>query len=314
MRTGSMAGLLCCIALVSVCRVPLVHSDELSSQDSKRDLVFLHATVQNKEGAFAVGLNRSFFTVKSRDETEDIAYFSSQASATSIVLLIDVSGSMKYVMQSWLRPALDGLATFLHANKGTNEYLLVFFAAEPTVAVDWTTDTARVLEALNKSATKRLMDTALYDSCEMAIEGLSRRDSPRRVIILVTDGEENASRTENSKIKEALKKTDILVYSVSRRGIMDSLSSYAHTILNEFSIITGGAAFVTSRPSEISGAFEGIASQLQHQYRIGFYPRTLDTKWHPLEVSVTLPPKDSSSKPQRLFVHTRQGYYATRSH
>jgi Ca-activated chloride channel homolog len=307
--------LLCCAALTATYPIPRAASNHvLSGQTPKSDLVFMYATVQNREGAFAIGLDKSYFTLRSQKEPVDIAYFSAERPAASIALLYDSSNSMKQATQAWQRAVRDGMATLLKQSK-ENEYMLVFFGNEPTVAAEWSRDTARIIDALNRTAiVKQKGYTALYDTCQMAAEQLSRRATEKRVIIIITDGEDNASRIEYSKLKEILKKSDVLVYSVARGNVIDSLAAYAHGVLSEFSKISGGETQVAIRPSEVTAAFEDIASRLQHQYRIGFRPKTLDDKWHPIELSVTLPPRGNTAKSVRLSVHTRQGYYATAPH
>jgi VWFA-related protein len=297
MNSRAWQVLLCCVALVVACPIPRAASNQIpSGQPDRSDLVFMYATVQNKEGAFAIGLDKSQFTLRSHKELLDIAYFSAESPATSIALLYDASNSMKQATQAWQRAASDGVASLLKQSKEPSEYMLVFFGNEPTVAVEWSRDTARIIEALNRSAiVKQKGYTALYDTCQMAAEQLSRRATMKHVVILITDGEDNASQVGFSKLKEFLKRSDVLVYSVVRGNVIDSLAYNAHGVLGEFSKISGGETLVAIRPSEVTEAFDEIASRLKHQYRIGFHQKTLDDKWHPIEMSVTLPPKDNSA-------------------
>jgi Ca-activated chloride channel family protein len=311
MRSRSLTRLLCCAALVVACQSALVQSQSSSIQQPKSNAVYLYATVQNKEGAYALDLDKSYFTLKSQKEIEEITSVSSAAPETSIALLIDVSGSIQEIKQTWQRPALDGLAAFLRQSKGANEYLLMFFAGDTNMAVDWTRDPELVIGAMNRRmSSKQTGATAMYDSCQKAIEQLSLRATERRVIILVTDGEDNASRTESSNFKEMLKKSDVLIYSITGPGMNDSLSAFGRLALNGLAAISGGEALIANRARELTAAFQEIASRLQHQYRIGFYPKTLDNKWHPIDLSVTVHSNDNPPKKKHLVVHTRQGFYA----
>lgn len=304
--------LLCCASLVLAYPVLLAASNQIrSGQTPNSALVFLYATVQNKKGDFAVGLDKSYFTLKSQKESLDIAYLSAETPAASIALLYDLSGSMKQAKEPWHRAVRDGIAKFLKQGNQANEYMLMSFGGKSGGSTEWSRDGAWVIEALNNAAIlKQHGDTALYDVCKIAVEQLSRRANEKRVIILITDGQDNSSRTEYFKLREILKQSAALVYSVAPIVEFDSFAPFGQSVLREFSKISGGESLVAKFPSEVTAAFEDIASRLQHHYRIGFRPTTLDNKWHPISLSVTFP-TENTGKSVRLLVHTRQGYYAT---
>ncbi|HEX6624281.1 MAG TPA: VWA domain-containing protein, partial [Pyrinomonadaceae bacterium] len=149
-------------------------------------------------------------------------------------------------------------------------------------------------------------DTALYDATYLAIERLARGAHRRRVLLLLSDGEDNRSRYGFGDVRRSLEESDVIVYGV---GIGTGYSRVAtgRETLEKLSATSGGRAFFPDGGGDMDEAFERIALELRHQYSIGYKPSGLAGagEWHSLNVKVTRP----AGSP-RLFVRSRRGYYA----
>jgi Ca-activated chloride channel family protein len=163
--------------------------------------------------------------------------------------------------------------------------------------------------------------TALYDACHVGIERLKQCSNPKKVLLLISDGQENNSKHKLRDIMRALKETDVMVYSIVVADDSTILFSFMGDVLKEFAQVSGGATYYVGSgglwsEAEITEMFDWIALNLRHQYLIGFRPKARDGKWRSIRVRIaqivtrdkTKP--DSKPKKLRLEARTRQGYYA----
>jgi Ca-activated chloride channel family protein len=140
---------------------------------------------------------------------------------------------------------------------------------------------------------------------------------PKQVILLISDGQDNESRYTFKEVRERLKETGVLVYSIGILGGNDpgsSLGMEGQSLLDEWSAVSGGKAFFPQDKKEIDASFDRIATELRHQYVLGFKPskETADGKWHRLKIKVT-PPLTAKGRKQSAFVRYRDGYYAAKN-
>lgn len=152
--------------------------------------------------------------------------------------------------------------------------------------------------------------TAFFDTVvEAALYlGKTADAGSRRVLVVISDGEENFS--EHYKLKDALRelqKNDCLFYSINPTGSslsLNTISTRGQSVMESMSSETGGKAFVPSRISDLEAVFRQIAEELQAQYLLGYYStdERIDGGFRKIKVQV---PKRAD-----LRVRARQGYYA----
>jgi VWFA-related protein len=146
--------------------------------------------------------------------------------------------------------------------------------------------------------------TALYDGIEAGLAYLERGTRPRRVLVVISDGGDNASRATAEKIWQQTQGSNVLVYTV---GVIDELETEANPkALKRLAEVTGGEAFRPRSVHDVDAVLRRIAIDIRHAYTIGYVPSNTDRdgKFHPVQV-VVRPPGG-----QRVTVRTRTGYLA----
>ena len=126
--------------------------------------------------------------------------------------------------------------------------------------------------------------TAIWDAIE-AGRGALDAEGGKRVIMLVTDGADNASRADPNVVRTSLQKSGILVYSVGIRGRVGLDTTEIGALANS----TGGRTLELKSSDDIGTAMRQVADELHNQYLIGFSPEKLDDKLHRVVVKVRRP-------------------------
>ena len=269
------------------------------------DLITFTVTVTDTYGRFVSGLNKNAFTVFDDKKQQEITYFSDDDSPVSVGVIFDVSGSMS---GDKVRRARDALSKFVQTSHNSDEYFLIAFNSRAQLLLDKTRDGNAVLDKLTFVHTKD--NTALYDACYLGVEKVQRGAHPKRALLLISDGQDNNSRYTFNELRRLLKESDVVLYGIGILGGGDAgsaLGMEGQGILDELASVSGGKAFFPRSPAEMDDIFEQIALELRHQYSIGYKPTNFsnDGRWHKVKVKVT-PPRGLP----RLFVRTKEGYYA----
>ncbi len=280
--------------------------DDGAPIDIKTDLVTLTLTVTDYYGRYVSGLNKDAFTVTDDGAEQELTFFSDSDAPVSIGILFDVSGSMSGEKIAKARKALE---RFINTSHPSDEYFLIAFNNRAQLLLDRTRDGEAVLQKLTLVEPKS--NTALYDACYLGVERVTRGAHQKKAILIISDGQDNASRYNFKEVRRMLKESDVVIYSV---GIMDGRDSgsmegmQGQAFLDELSSVTGGKSFYPQTNVEMDEIFERIALELRHQYSVGFTPKNFqpDGKWHKVKVKVK-PPRGLP----RLTVRNRDGYYAT---
>jgi Ca-activated chloride channel family protein len=249
-----------------------------------------------------MGLTRDDFEVSENKVKQEIAFFSLDDSPLAVGLVLDSSGSMgrDYKMERARAAALH----FVRTSHPDDEVFLIDFDSEAKVTLDFTSGLDAVAAAL--SAAQAGGRTALYDAVYLALEKLNGyRTQRRKVILLITDGADTASRRSSKDIAKLARESDVQIYAVGICG-SDLTPSDLSTITN-FAEVTGGRAFFTMDSRQIVGICNVIAVDLHQHYSLGYRPtnEVRDGKWRKVEVKI----KPRKGQPH-LVVRTRRGYYA----
>ena len=153
-------------------------------------------------------------------------------------------------------------------------------------------------------------NTALYDACYLGVEKVQRGAHPKRALLLISDGQDNNSRYTFNELRRLLKESDVVLYGIGILGAAMPAARWAWKVrafwMNSRAFRAARHSFPRS-PAEMDDIFEQIALELRHQYSIGYKPTNFsnDGRWHKVKVKVT-PPRGLP----RLFVRTKEGYYA----
>jgi Ca-activated chloride channel family protein len=280
--------------------------------------VILMTTVTNKKGGFATGLQRDDFRILIDKSPADIIDFREEDVPLSVGIVFDVSGSVggPQSMGTLVKNTQQALRAFLETSNQSNEYFLMAFNIKPQLLLDWTSDHQAIIDTLSVLQPKG--NTAFYDAFYLAIDKVRNGRNSKRVLILISDGQDNISTYSLDQVREELKTADVLVYSVnfSGTGIAGSMFGMeGQQILNEFSLISGGMFFYKRNgrsltASDATSVFETIAEELRHQYTMAVAPNVSSDsrKWHKIKIKVAI----TSNVPggmKNLSARTREGFY-----
>lgn len=272
----------------------------------KTDLVSLTLTVTDQYSRYVSGLGKNAFTIIDNGKEQEITFFSDSDAPVSIGVLFDVSGSMSSEKIQKARKALERFITTSHPS---DEYFLIGFNNRAQLLMDRTRDGDAVLRKL--TLVKPRNNTALYDAVYLGLERVTRGTHQKRAMLIISDGQDNASRYNFGEVRRLMKESDVVTYAV---GIMDKndasgiLGLQGQAFLDELTSVTGGKSFYPQSDVEMDEIFERIALELRHQYSVGYTPKEFqpDGKWRKVKVKVK-PPRGLP----RLTVRGREGYYAT---
>jgi Ca-activated chloride channel family protein len=259
-------------------------------------------TVTDRGGRAIAGLPKESFRIYDDKVEQQISFFSDEDTPASIGILFDTSGSMS---GRTIERAKEALARFVQTSHPQDEFFLIAFSSRPHPLLDRVRDGKAVLDKF--SFVQPNGDTALYDAVDMGIEKVSQGTYPKHAIILISDGEENHSRSSLGKVRRELEESGVVVYTL-RVGSLPLPKSVGGMVMEQIAAVSGGKAFWPSNSERMDEAFEQIALDLRRQYSIGYLPSNFiaDGKLHRIRVSVTVPRGLS----REVVVRNRKGYYA----
>jgi Ca-activated chloride channel family protein len=290
-------------ALLLPCAV--AHAQEPLRFSGGTDLVVLHVSVTDKRGRAVSGLPREAFAVLEERRPQQISFFSSEDLPVTAGLVIDNSISM-FAARDLL---IAGAVAFVDASHPGDEIFALAFNEHVRSALPpempFTSDPVRLREALTDVITTRGR-TGLYDAISAALEYTSRGVHRRKVLVLVSDGGDNASRTTLADVVARTQASNVVIYAVT---IVDPASTDAKPkVMKRLAEDTGGQVFSPRSAREIDDALRRVAADIRKGYTIAYVPAVpADDVFRRLRVVVAAPGRDN------LVVRTRSGYLAARA-
>ena len=268
------------------------------------DLILVNATVTDRRQGFVTNLGKENFRVFEDKVEQTICQFSNVDLPASIGLVMDISGSMTDKMTR----AREALAAFLKTSNQLDDYFLLTFANRPVMETAFTSDIASIQ---NRLALKRARGaTTLYDAIYLALESIKHGQNPKKAILVITDGEDTASRYSMADIRDALRESDcqVFVIGILSAGLPnDSLGFSVSDLLTDIAETSGGTAFFPSSTDELTDICEKIATEIKSEYVLGYAPSNAarDGRWRKIKIRVHAPDEGRS-----LSIHSKRGYYA----
>ncbi|MDQ4120552.1 MAG: VWA domain-containing protein [Acidobacteriota bacterium] len=286
--------------------------------------VTLYVTVNTENRDFVTGLNAGNFKVYDEKKLNTITDFRQEDEPASVGILVDTSKSMTQTGfdKTAYQLAQTGLARFIELSNPANEYFLTVFGEKQELLLDFSQDNKSVLQAIEKiSAIKTSGRSLVHDAVITALEKLSKSKYTKRVLIVVSDGMDNTSVQKPKIIKETLRKSNVIFYSI---GIYRGAEQPQDFVLSkvffgDFAQISGGDFFYTNwvheniNERELRAILAMIANEIRGQYTIKFQPESNKSdkkdEWREIKVKVELP--SEVRKVGKVYVRTREGYYLT---
>jgi Ca-activated chloride channel family protein len=265
------------------------------------NVVSLTVTVTDKRGHHLTNLDQRAFAVFEDQVAQEISFFSNVDEPASVAVVFDLSGSMHAEKITRAKLALERFLANCHP---ADDFSLIGFNDHAWLALDRARDAEQLLRQF--SAVTPRGNTALFDAVALGLAQLEHATQPRRVLLVISDGEDNRSRASLNHVKRMAQESAAMIYAV---GITDFFQrrSGGGLVLSELAEETGGKAYFPGGGEEMSEAFEKIALELRQQYSIGYTPSNFvaDGRWRRVKVKVTLP-----ADMPKIVVRSRPGYYA----
>ena len=277
--------------------------DQVTFQASSSELVVLPVVVTGRNDAYVPGLTAERFAVFDNGRQQEIALFSNEDTPVSAAIVIDDSGSMR----GKIGQVLAATMAFARSSNPDDELFVVEFNDRVRDALADGTVSARDPQGL-ESALRTLKptgQTALYDALLFALKRLEGASRARKVIVLMSDGGDNASRARLDDVLARARRSNVTIYTIGlfERGAPDTNPG----VLKELAETTGGERYLPKSPGPLLAACERIAREIRSGYTLGYVPPDRDGAFHRVRVVVDGP------EGQRMRVRTRPGYFSARS-
>jgi VWFA-related protein len=295
------------LALILLAATTMSHAQNAENHDYKLgvnvELVQLPVSVVDKKGLPVRGLTQEDFAIYEDKVLQNISLFKQEDIPLSIGLVIDASSSM-----SEKRRRLNIAAmTFVRDSNPEDETAIVSFGDRVNLEHDFTSDTSILKRTLKRISSNG--STALYDAVIQAARHLQENGfHDKKVLIVVTDGEDNASKYTLEGVLPTMRESKIILYTI---GLLSAApTSYRDAgkePLKQLAEATGGIAYFPKDVRDVEEVCKGIARDLRNQYTIGYIPSNgkLDGSWRRIMVQV-----NPSKTMPKVQVRTKQGYYA----
>jgi VWFA-related protein len=264
------------------------------------DEVLLHAIVIDDKQRMVTTLDRSAFNVFEDGKLQKIISFRHEDIPVAMGIVIDNSGSMREKRQKVNQAALN----LVRASNPQDEVFVVNFSDEYYLDQSFTSDIKKLKEALEKIDSRG--GTALYDAVVASAEELKKNARlDRKVLFVVTDGEDNASRESlEQAVRRLQEENGPTVYAIGLLG--EEKQRRARRALQTMSERTGGIAFLPKTLDEVDEISKTVAHDIRNQYMIGYKPTNPRSSGGYRTIRV-----DAKSKGfGKLVVRTKSGYYA----
>jgi Ca-activated chloride channel family protein len=300
-----MALMLTCIAsfVAALAAVAAAPRQEQPTFSTRSDLVVIHAMVEDRRGAPVSGLEKANFLVYEDNYPQELQFFSTADTPATIGLLIDNSTSMSNKRELVVAAAVQ----FAELSNPDDEVFVLAFNED--VRDVWP---ARVLDESSLSVLRATLlnqisargQTALYDAVAGGLARLEKGRHTRQVLVVVSDGSDNASAATKQQMLDAVRSAGAMVYTVALQDDVDRGGD--RRLLKQLATETGGESFSPAKTAEVTDALAHIARDIRATYTLGYAPKNQNRNGTMRRLRVVARHPDG----RPLKVQTRGGYLA----
>jgi VWFA-related protein len=266
--------------------------------------VVLHATVMDDKNHLVTTLDKSAFSVFENNQAQTIASFRHEDVPVAMGIVIDNSGSMREKRDKVNRAALN----LVRSSNPQDQVFVVNFNDEYYLDQEFTSNINKLREALEKVEARG--GTALYDA--IVASSVYMKDHAKlqkKVLFVVTDGEDNASRESlEETVRRLQEENGPTVYAIGLLG--EEKARRARRALETIAQRTGGISFFPRTLDEVDAISSSVAHDIRNQYTIGYKPSTPKSVGGYRAIRVEAKSKGFG----KLVVRTRSGYYPGQEH
>lgn len=260
-------------------------------------------TVSDKKGRFVTDLKATDFQIVESKKEQQILEFTAESDLPlRLGILVDASNSIRERFRFQQEAAIEFINQVIRPRQ--DKAVIVSYDTAAELVADLSGDTDVLSKAIR--GLRPGGGTAMFDAIFYACRDKLMQDQPRhkfrRAMIVLGDGDDNASRYTRDQALEMAQKADVVVYSISTNNT--KIEREGDKVLKYFAGETGGIAFFPFKVQDLSQSFENIANELRHQYNLLYRPEPLKTDglYHKVDIKV--------KGRKDLIVRARKGYYA----
>ena len=288
------------------------------------NLVDVLLTVLDRRNKLVPELERSDFKISDDNVAQEIRFFSKQSDLPlRIGMLLDTSNSIRDRLKFEQEAAVDFLYSVLR--RGKDQAFAMTFDDEPQIIQAFTGDGSLLRDEINKTRAGggTAVYDAIYEACSKQLSNPPRPpgDQPdvvRRVMVLISDGDDNLSNHTRSEAIEMAQRYSVVIYTISTSTQWIQLSqtdpnkladrkmhlTEGDAILKDLADETGGRAFFPYHVDDLNQSFQDIGDELRNQYTITYSPSNFiaNGKYHRIKVEI---PSHNGYQ-----VRARRGYFA----
>ncbi|HVA01032.1 MAG TPA: VWA domain-containing protein [Terriglobia bacterium] len=279
------------------------------------NLVVLHATVVDKKGQMVNNLTQNDFRVLEDGQPQQLSVFSHADIPVTMGIDIDDSGSMRDKRQAVSAAAL----TFVKTSNPQDQVFVVNFNDVYYLDTpgNFASNMGELKAALSKIDSRG--GTALYDALYASLDHLKLGNRDKKALLVITDGEDNASRYSFGELMQYAQKSNAVIYCIGllgeeRPGGLFKLhgggAKRAAKILKDLAQATGGQAYFPKSLDQVEPTCVRIARDIRNQYTLGYYPTNAKKDGSFRSVQLEL---EGQYAHDHYQVRTRPGYYAPKA-
>lgn len=268
-------------------------------------LVDVPFTVTDRRGRSIRNLKQQHFKVYEDDRLQTIKNFSAEANLPmTIALLVDTSGSVREKLRFEQEAAIHFFQSTLVPRK--DRAVVLSFDTRVDLVQDFTDDSDTLAKAVRKMRAGG--GTALYDAVHLAVTRKLAGQDGRRIIVMITDGDDTSSRLPMVTALEDAQRNDVIIYAISTNssGLGGEKNKQGDDTLKRFSEATGGKVFFPDKIEDLSSNFSDIKEELRFQYALAYTPTNLLRDGAFRRIRIEPANKDHVAR-------ARTGYFAPRS-
>jgi Ca-activated chloride channel family protein len=266
------------------------------------DLVNVLFTLNDRKGKLVTDLEKSDFQLYEDNRLQTITNFSRETDLPlTVALLIDTSTSIRDKFKFEQEAATDFLTRTLRPKK--DKGLLVSFDSAIELVQDFTDDSELLRKALHQirpGGGTKLLD-AIFLTCQEKLKA----ESGRKIMIVISDGDDNLSLETLNATLEMAQKSDVTIYSISTNssGFFGISAPRSDKLLKRLAEETGGRAFFPFKAEDLSQSFQDIGTELRSQYSLAYRSSNIrrDGTFRAIRIETDR---------KNLKVKARKGYYA----
>jgi VWFA-related protein len=268
------------------------------------ELINVLFTVTDRKGKLVTDLEKSDLKLYEDNKTQTITNFSRETDLPlTIALVVDTSTSIRDRFKFEQEAAIDFLYRTLRPKK--DRAFLITFDSAIELVQDYTDNPeilSRAIRQIRPGGGTKMLD-AIYLTCQEKLKS----ETGRKILILISDGDDNLSLETLASVLEIAQKSDVTIFAISTNssGFFGLTAPKADRNLKRLAEETGGRAFFPFKAEDLSSSFQDIGAELRSQYSLAYRSSNVarDGSFRSIKIE---------TERKNLKVKSRKGYYAPR--